>query len=217
MRLALIVMVIGALFTQDPVYKAARYASGGVPGLAPQAVGGGEAIVELAVDASGRVEKITPIRATPPFTEMVIDSVRNWRFEPASDDPVGPDGKPQGRRAVASKVIVAALYRAPTLLTPTLGERPATVAAASPDVAFPANTTEPVFPVQAQFGGVVLIEARIAATGVVTPRVVGSGSTFDDAALKAAQQWRFFPARVKDEAETYAYLIFGFPQPITGR
>lgn len=216
MRLALAVLFGFALAAQQPAYEAARYRSGGLPGLAPQAVGGGEAIVEVTIDARGRVEKVTPIRTTPPFTEMLIDSVRSWSFQPATDDPVGPDGKRQGRRPVASKVLVAALYRAPTLLTPTLGEQPATVAAASPDVAFPSNTSVPPYPPRAQFGGVVLIEARVAANGAVTPRVIGGGSPFDSAAMQAARQWRFFPARVRDEAETYAYLIFGFPQPVTG-
>ena len=223
MRPALVITIVCALFTpqlsqaQEPAYRAARYAGGGLPGIAPQAVGGGEAIVELSIDSAGRVEKVTPLRTTPPFTEMLIDSVRGWKFEPASDDPTGPDGKREGRRFVQSKVLVAALYRAPTLLTPTLGERPATVATASPDVAFPANTAEPQFPTRSLFAGVVMIEARISSSGVVTPRVLSSPSPMDSAAMQAAQQWRFFPARLKDEAETYAYLIFGFPQPVTGR
>ena len=223
MRPAVVITIVGALCVphlsqaQEPGYRAAKYAGGGLPGIAQQAVGGGEAIVELSIDTAGRVEKVTPIRTTPPFTEMLIDSVRGWKFEPATDDPLGPDGKRQGRRSVQSKVLVAALYRAPTLLTPTLGERPATVASASRDVPFPANTSEPQFPTRSLFAGVVMIEARISSSGAVTPRVLSSASPMDSAAMQAAQQWRFFPATVKDEADTYAYLIFGFPQPVTGR
>jgi outer membrane biosynthesis protein TonB len=223
MRPALVIAIVGALFApelsfaQEPDYRAARYAGGGLPGIAPQAIGPGEAIVELSIDATGRVEKITPIRSTPPYTQMLIDSVRSWSFEPATDDPIGPDGKHEGRRAVRSKVLVAALYRAPTLLTPTQGERPVTVAAASTEVAYPASTSEPPFPVRSVFAGVVMVEARVAASGLSTPRMVSPPSPMDGAALEAARQWRFFPARVKDNADTYAYVIFGFPQPITGR
>ena len=107
------------------------------------------------------------------------------------------------------------MYRAPTLLTPTQGERPQTVAAASTEVAFPSKTAEPGFPIQALSGGVVLIEARISPTGVVTPRVVTSRPPFDSAAMQTAQQWGFYPA--SGSAESYAYIVFGFQPPLTGR
>jgi outer membrane biosynthesis protein TonB len=181
------------------------------------AIGPGEVFVELSVSATGRVEKVTPIRITPPFTQMVIDTVSDWTFTPAVDDPIGPTGRPLGPRAVPSKVLVAAMYRAPTLLTPTQGQEPAVVAAASREVAYPSMTMLPVYPVQAQFGGVVLIEMRIPSIGAAIPKVISSSGPFDSAALEAAQQWRFYPARVRGDVDTYAYLIFGFHQPITGR
>ena len=40
---------------------------------------------------------------------------------------------------------------------------------------------------------------------------------FDEPALQAARQWRFSPGQIKDNADSYAYLIFGFPQPVTGK
>jgi TonB family protein len=79
-------------------------------------------------------------------------------------------------------------------------------------VAFPASVQEPVYPARADAGGVVLIEARVNASGAVTAtRVIGSAPPFDQPALDAARRWRFRPAR---GADTYAYLIFGFPQPV---
>ena len=149
---------------------------------------------------------------------MVIERVNGWRFSPATEDPLGPDGKPQGRRSIASKVIVAALFRAPTLLTPTHGEPPTTVSAASMEVVYPSVLIEPSFPPDARFGGVVMVEARVGAAGSINDaRVIASTPPFDDAALQAARRWRFFPGKIKDDADTYAYLIFGFPQPVTGR
>jgi TonB family protein len=57
----------------------------------------------------------------------------------------------------------------------------------------------------------------VSAAGAVTEtRVVSPAAPFDQAALDAARQWRFRGAAVNG-ADTYAYLIFGFPQPITGR
>ena len=221
MRIPLVVTIVGALlFPQSAPepYRPARYSSGGPPGLAPLAVGGGEVVLELTVTAGGQVENIKPIRTTPPFTQMLVDRVSGWRFAPATQDPLGPDGKPKGRGAVASKVLVAALYRAPALLTPTQGEPPTTVSAASTDMVYPSQMIAPAFPTGARFGGVVMIEARIGATGTIEEaKVIAPSPPFDEPALQAAKQWRFFPGQIKDNAATYAYLIFGFPEPVTGR
>ena len=221
MRIPLVVTIVVALFfpqsTPEP-YRPARYSSGGLPGLAPLAVGGGEVVVELSVAAGGQVENIKPIRTTPPFTQMLVERVSGWRFAPATEDPLGPDGKPKGRGPVASKVLVAALFRAPTLLTPTQGEPPTTVSAASTEVVYPSLMIAPAFPPGARFGGVVMIEARIGSSGTIDDaRVIASSPPFDEAAMQAARQWRFFPGQIKDNAATYAYLIFGFPEPVTGR
>ena len=175
-------------------------------------------MVELQISPSGSVTRATPLRTTPPFSALVANAVGGWQFTPAEDDKSGPGGKPAGRGSVPSRVLVAALYRAPTLQTPTLGERSKDVASASADVAFPTSIAEPPYPVQAASGGVVMIEVRVDATGhVADARVIGSAPPFDTPALDAARQWRFRPARVGGRpAATYVYLIFGFPAPITG-
>jgi TonB family protein len=133
------------------------------------------------------------------------------------DDPLDQNGRPQGRRAVASKVIVAAIYRPPVLVGATYGERPTDVATAAADVAFPTSLAEPLYPATAPFGGVVIVEVRVSPSGAVSEaRVVGPAPPFDQAALDAARQARFRGAAIKG-ADTYAYLIFGFQQPITRR
>ena len=68
-------------------------------------------------------------------------------------------------------------------------------------------------------GGVVLVEVSVDGAGMVKDaRVIGSAPPFDQAALDAARKWRFQPARVNGHATpAYAYLVFGFPQPVTGR
>jgi len=167
------------LFAQ-PSYTAARLSAGGPPGLQPLALGGGQAVLELSIDTRGSVVNVRTLRSTPPYTQMLLDSVGGWSFAPATDDPIGKDGKPEGRRNVPSKVIVAARYRAPALQGPTQGEPPRDVAAPSADVAFPALTAEPAFPADAQFGGVVMIEALVSPAGAVTvARVIKSALPFD--------------------------------------
>ena len=58
MRVALVMTIVGALFLQPAArepYRPARYLSGGLPALAPMAVGGGEVVLELTVAAGGQV------------------------------------------------------------------------------------------------------------------------------------------------------------------
>jgi TonB family protein len=219
MKLTLVVAVAmsAAVSAQQPSYTPPRFAAGGPPALAPMAVGGGEVIVELAVDEAGRVAKVTTLRTTPPFTQLLINSVSGWRFTPATENATNPDGSPTGPRPVASNVLVAAVYRPPSLLTPTQGERPVNVAAASADVAYPSTIREPSFPANALYGAVVVIEARVDAAGAVTgARIVSSSPAFDDAAQQAARQWSFSPPRDARGGPAYVYLVFGFPQPVTG-
>ena len=202
----------------QPRYTPPRLAAGAPPGLAPMAIGGGQAILELSIDASGSVEKVRTLRSTPPFTQMLLDTVDRWSFAPATDHPIGRDDMPDSLRNVPSKVIVAAVYRAPALQGPTPGERPVDVAPPSADVAFPSVMPEPAFPANAQFGGVVMIEARVSASGVITvARVIRSAGPFDRAALSAVRQWRFRAPRIGGASESNAYLIFGFPQPVTSK
>ena len=217
LALAALIALAAPATAQPQPYSAARYAGGGPPGLAPVAVGGGQVIVELSLTATGSIERARTLRSTPPFTQMVLDALNSWRFTPATDDPLDRDGKPEGPRNVASKVIVAAIYRPPALQGPTLGERPREVATAAADVAFPTSIPEPLYPPTAPFGGVVIVEVRVSPSGAVSEtRVVSPAAPFDQAALDAARQSRFRAAAIKG-ADTYAYVIFGFPQPITGR
>jgi TonB family protein len=219
MKIGLIItVVLSSTLAAQQGYTPARYSSGIPPALPALVVGGGQAFVELTVGPNGAVDRVAPLRSTPPFTQAVLAAVNGWRFTAARDETIDVDGKAKGPRPVASRVLVAALFRAPTLLTPTLGERPADVAAASPAVAFPTSTREPPYPPQAASGGVVLIEAMVDRTGkVADARVISSAPPFDQPALEAARQWRFRPAVVNGRpTPAYVYLIFGSPTPVTG-
>ena len=64
-----------------------------------------------------------------------------------------------------------------------------------------------------------LVEVTVDGAGAVKDaRVIGSAPPFDQAAIDAARRWRFRPARVDGHATAgYAYLVFGFPQPVIER
>jgi TonB family protein len=194
---------------QPPAMSApARFRSGTVPALPTSAVGGGEVFLELAVGADGHVTGVTPLRTTPPYTDLVTAAVRDWQFSPAEQDD----------RPVASTVLVAAIFRPPVVVGPTIGEVPADVGSPSGRAAFPVTTPAPVFPALAHSSGVVLLEVRIDPLGTVADTVpIRSAPPFDAAASDAVKQWRFRPANVGGApASTYAYAIVGFPLPVVG-
>lgn len=170
------------------------------------AVGGGEVFVEVAVDAAGQVTAVKPLRATPPFTDPVVSAVRAWRFRPAE----------QNGTAIASTVLVAAVFRAPALQGPTLGETPRDVAAATPATPVPLTVTAPDYPATARGSGVVVVEARLDATGrVVDTSVVRPAPGFDAAAQAAVRRWRFRPASAGGvPAAAIVYAVLGFPEPV---
>jgi TonB family protein len=118
---------------------------------------------------------------------------------------------------VASKVLIACVFRPPSLNSPTLGEPPKDVRPASDDVAGPLNTVTPAYPPMASADGVVVVQVIVGVSGrVVTAATVSSAPGFDEAALAAARQWMFRPARIHGRLEeTFAYLVFAFRRPVT--
>ena len=196
----------------------ARYQSGGAPVIQIQATGGGEVWAEVDVDPQGAASRVTILRETPPFTVPVQKLLESWRFRAAEAlEPSTPNGPAPRRRPVRSRVFVAAMFRPPTINTPTFGQVPKPVRAASSDVPFPIASPMPQYTPNALFDGVVLVEVRVGTDGAVTDAtVLQSAAGFDLDALQTAKQWRFHPARVDNEnVPSYAYLAFAFRQPIT--
>jgi TonB family protein len=204
----LVACTVVAAAGQNLFVPAARYRNGPLPQIPIRAVGGGEVLLELSVSSSGVVTATRPLQTTPLFTEALSAVVGGWQFVPAEEA-----GKP-----VESKVLVAGLFRPPSIYTPTLGELPRDVAVASPEAPYPTMTVTPPYPPLALQSGVVLVEAQVDARGdVVDAEVARSAPPFDAPALESARQWKFRPARINGVAvPTYAYIVFAFRQPVTG-
>jgi TonB family protein len=200
----------------------ARYRDGMAPPIQLRALGGGEVLLEATISDSGEIAGIKTLRATPPFTDAVERTVRGWHFSPAEEEvePVpGEPVEPRRRKRVNAKVLIAAVFRPPTLNTPTFGAIPKTVGSASDEIPFPITTTAPLYPPRALYDGVVLLEVRVGTDGRVSDsKVILSAPPFDGPALDAARRWMFRPALVHGvPAETFAYITFGFRQPITAK
>ena len=221
-KCALPIVVYGAVVTlaAQGGLVPALYRDGALPQIPIQAIGGGEAFLELTVNSSGVVSAVRPLRATPPFTDAMSDTVRGWQFRPAEEELEPEPGKPVDqtpRRPVESKVLVVGIFRPPTLNTPTFGEPPKDVASPSNETPFPLVTVMPLYPPLARENGIVLVEVRVdAGGGVADAKVIRSAPPFDEPARDAARRWTFRPARVHGTSvPRLAYIVFAFRQPIT--
>jgi len=190
----------------------ARFESGALPAQPLMTQNGGEVFLELDVDASGRVSGVRTLRSTPPFTDLLREAVQGWRFEPARET-----GEAEQPTAVESSVLVAGLFRPPTLYSGAMpGQPPQDVAGASIDLPFPSSTATPAYPPDALSNRVVLVEVEVGEDGKVAGATMArSAPGFDSAALDAARQWTFRPARRSGApTSSLAYIVFGFREPV---
>jgi TonB family protein len=201
-------------------FTPAQYRSGELPQISIRALGGGEVLLELTVTGNGLVSSIATLRATPPYTEALGAVANRWQFNPAVEEleaTAGQPPDPKPRQPVESKVLVAGIFRPPTINTPTLGEPPTETGIASEDIPFPVTIFTPPYPPLARDTGVVLVEVRVDTAGRVTDaRTIRSSPPFDEPALDAARRWTFRPARRRGiPVAAAAYVVFGFRQPVT--
>ncbi len=196
-------------------FQPARFHSGEVV-VQPPMAGGGQVLLELDVSASGEVTKVTVLRSTPPFTDLLQKAVGGWRFTAARE----ARGEPEALAAVDSKVLVAGFFRAPTLYNaPALGEAPKDVASAvgggpisrvDGRSALPSNRSPAHEPDGSGGGG-----RRGRRQSHVEQSSPAGQAGLDAAALDGARQWRFRPARRKGTAiASVAYIVFGFREPV---
>jgi TonB family protein len=211
---AIVAFGVFALALQEPPYSPAQLRQGDPPSIPVEAVAGGEVLVELDISKAGSVVRARPLRTTPPFTDFVMAAIRGWRFAPAQEL-VHARGR-SSRVPVASSVLVVAVFRAPVLIGPTLGEAPKDVSPPSSAVASPALMPAPPFPPDALLGGTVLLELRIDAGGAIEDvAVLRAAPPFADVAVKTVREWVFRPAQ-RDGVRVPAivYVVFGFRAPV---
>jgi len=191
------------LSMQRSTFEPARLESGPVEAIPYRTAAAGIVLAEVSVTDRGVVTDVQILKDVAPFTEVIQQSVRRWRFAPARDK----------GRMVETHVLVGGLFRPAMLLFP----EPKIDVELNPSskVPFPTGVAVPPYPPNAVGSAYVLIEVKLSEDGVhEDARVVSPKTGFDDSALDAARGWSFRPAmRENKPVPSYAYLIFLFRQP----
>jgi outer membrane biosynthesis protein TonB len=182
-----------------------------LPPQIPQALGGGEVVLELSIDSRGAVMQVERVRVTPPYIDLVVNSAAEWRFEPAT---VMLEGR---ATAVPASVLVVAVFRPASFYSgPAPGVASQVLGAPSPRVPRVESIFMPGYPPTATGDGIVLVEVEM--SGRAEPRnyrIVGSRSGFDAAALDAVRAWRFGAPQAADVPDRlFVYAVVGFRAPL---
>ncbi len=214
-QLALAFWLAAPLVAQGTFFAPPRLVRAELPPIPnPMIAGGGEVLVEVLVDIRGRATRPTVLRSTPPYTQMVLDAISRWQFQPArARDITGAES------AVDAPITVSAVYRSHELYNnPTLGEPPKDFLRPSADVAYPLVFVKPGFPAQALFGSVLLYEVALDESGrIATARQVAAlVPGFEGVASEALGKMRFRAGAYRARpAPATTYVIFGFTLPNT--
>jgi TonB family protein len=188
-------------------------AGAAAPVASPLTVGGGEVVLDVTVSKDGTVTKVQPVRATPPYTQLLTSAVNGWGFDPAKS--LVEDAL----QAAESHVLVAAVYRPPQVYAaPAPGAETKTVGELSAQLPSPGALTMPqAYPPRAVRDGTVVIEIALSVAGAVQDaKVMSRPSPFDSAALDTVRGWRFGVPRDPTGAEqVFVYAVVGFREPIT--
>jgi len=154
----------------------------------PQALFGGEVVLDALIDTDGRIAELNVVHGTAPFLEPVLDAVRTWTFSPAQMD----------GRVVEARIGIVVQF--PQSFLPKLTARGHKYERPSEDSvghgALPVFTVEPDYPPNTVAEDSVILYDLVNQQGqVASTRVLRDVAPLTAATLAASQQWHFVPGK----------------------
>ena len=164
-------------------------------------------VFDVSLDAQGAIKNISVLQDLPPFTAPAKQSLRNWKFAPASDN-----GRPEDSEMPVAFVFRHSVYIANeppfTPIVPKKDSDEARRGFIPPGIL---SVSYAGYPASTIAMGAVVVQARVkpdGSTGEVTVvRKLAGG--FGPLAIDAAKHWKFQPA-LRDGKPVPAHVAIAF-------
>jgi hypothetical protein len=154
----------------------------------PQALLGGEVVLDALIDRGGRFAELNVVHGAAPFLEPVLTAVHTWTFSPAQMD----------GRAVEARIGI--VFQFPQSFMPKLTAREHKYDEPSEDSpghgVLPVTTVEPIYPPNTAVEGSVALYDVVDSQGQVTStRVLRDVEPLTASTIAASHQWHFVPGK----------------------
>jgi len=157
----------------------------------PKSIAVGTVVLEVTVDEKGLVESVRPIREIQSLTNTAVESVRNWKFEPAV-----LDGK-----SIRSRTIVAVTFNPSASLAqnvplPPLSETdPSSRPVLEPEPVKVVAASFPQYPTNSVTTDTVVIRVTVDSEGRVENTVaIRDIASLTAPCIRVLKEWKFEPA-----------------------
>jgi hypothetical protein len=173
----------------------------------PQALMGGEVVLDALIDSGGRLADLKVVHGAAPFLEPVLFAIRTWTFSPAQMD----------GHAVEARIGI--VFQFPQSFMPKLETRERKYDEPSVDSAghgaLPVVTVEPNYPPNTTAEGSVALYNVVDLHGQVTStRVLRDVQPLTAATIAASQQWHFVPGKQAGaNTDSAVILVVTFRRP----
>jgi hypothetical protein len=166
----------------------------------PQALYGGEVLLDALIDATGKLTDLRLVSGDPPFVEPVLSAVRTWTFDPARLDGHAVEGR------------IGIVFQFPQSFLPPMTskerEHKEPLADSDDRGALPVVTVEPDYPTSSiAEGSVALYDIADSDGHITSTSILRSVESLTNPTMAAVQQWQFVPGKQAGTATGSAVVV----------
>jgi len=166
----------------------------------PQALLGGEVVLDALIDTEGRIAELNVVHGAAPFLKPVLDAVHTWTFSPAQMD----------GEMVRARIGIVVQFPQSFLPKHTAPERE--YVEPSDDLVdhgpLPVYTVEPDYPLKTVVEGSVILYQLVDQQGQVTStHIFHDVEPLTASTLAASQKWEFTPAKEAGVSTSSAVIV----------